>query len=76
MEKTYAVIFILFILIIISWIFVWMEINKFMFVLKTCDDDFALIKKCKCVPCSWQNAEEYNGNNSCDNYNLNNNFGN
>jgi hypothetical protein len=29
-------------------------------ILKTCDDDFKIINKCGCVPCSWKDAEILN----------------
>lgn len=43
------------------------QINRFMTVLSTCDDDFAVIDKCGCVPCSWEKAVSYNGNDYCKN---------
>lgn len=38
------------------------NINTFMKDLKTCNDDFILVDKCGCVPCSWKNAEKINHN--------------
>jgi hypothetical protein len=46
------------------------KIYRFMPVFKTCKDDFEIINKCGCVPCSWKDAEDYNKI-PCFNYNLN-----
>jgi hypothetical protein len=60
MEKQDLCIFVLFFLIILSLGLTLYQIHRFMPVLKTCDDDFAAINKCGCVPCSWKDAEKLN----------------
>jgi hypothetical protein len=64
MENDDKFIIVLFILVIIVFLVTLNQINKFMPVLKTCDDDFKIIEKCHCVPCSW-NQSKYYKNESC-----------
>lgn len=37
-------------------------------VLETCMDDFEMINKCGCVPCSWKDSVKLNGGNICIDY--------
>ena len=60
MKKNDIIIFALFFLIICSFILTIYEINTFKSVVDSCADDFAVINKCGCVPCSWKQADELN----------------
>lgn len=70
LKKNDIIIIVLFFLIILSFIITAYEINSFMPVLKTCNDDFAIINKCHCVPCSWKDADNYDGGKCIDSRNL------
>jgi len=72
MEKIDIWIIVLFILVIASIGLSLYEINKFMPILKTCDDDFTMINKCHCVPCSWKDSDKINGRKCFDMRNLTN----
>lgn len=74
MLKNDFIIFFLFFVIIAVMVLTLVKINEFTSVLKTCSDDFAIINKCHCVPCSWKNAEQLNKA-SCAGYLLNNSNG-
>jgi DNA-binding transcriptional regulator of glucitol operon len=57
------------ILILVVWAcfftaFALKEIWNFQPVLESCQDDFAIIEKCHCIPCSW-NQSKYYDNESC-----------
>ena len=41
------------------------QIYKFSPVIKSCEDDFAVINKCGIVPCSWKDATTLNHGGSC-----------
>lgn len=60
MKNNDFIIIFLFFVIIFVLVLTLFQINSFMSVLKTCEDDFAVINKCGCVPCSWKFAEELN----------------
>jgi hypothetical protein len=68
MEKVELCIFILFFLIIGSLALTLFQINRFMPILDTCKDDFAVINKCGCVPYSWKDSIDYN---KIPNFNIN-----
>jgi hypothetical protein len=70
MVKIDIIIYILFFIILLVLTLTLYEINKFMPIIKTCDDDFAIINKCGCIPCSWANPNKYNPEN-CYNIKLN-----
>lgn len=65
MKKSDWVVIILLLGVIFSLALTLIKINEFMPIFHSCDDDFAVVYRCKCVPCSWQDAEEYNGESSC-----------
>ena len=60
MEKADLWMIVLFFIIIFALILTLNQIHRFTPVLKTCEDDFAMINKCGCVPCSWRDAEKIN----------------
>lgn len=62
----------LFVVILIVFYASGVLILRFMPILETCSDDFAIISKCACIPCSWHNALEYNGKFGCLNKTLKN----
>lgn len=68
MEKLDIVVIILFFFVLFSMFFTLIKINKFMPVFETCEDDLEIFAKCQCIPCSWENHEEINGENSCIDY--------
>lgn len=70
MEKIDYLIILLFFILFLTTFYTINKINKFMIVLKTCEDDFAVIDKCGCIPCTWKDETKYNGNASCLSYNL------
>jgi hypothetical protein len=70
MERVDFVVMSLFLIILLVLTVTLVKIHNFMPLLKTCDDDFATIEKCGCVPCSWKDAKIYNGNQSCQEVNL------
>lgn len=72
MDSSDYIIITLFIIIGIFTFVTLKQIDIFMPILKTCNDDFDVINKCKCVPCSWKSAEKYNGPNSCITINVTN----
>lgn len=37
-------------------------------IFHSCNDDFAVVDKCNCVPCSWKDALTYNGETGCEDY--------
>ena len=60
MEKTdFWIIFLFFIVILVMFLTLY-QINRFAPIIKTCEDDFNIINKCGCVPCSWRDAEKIN----------------
>jgi hypothetical protein len=65
MEKSNIIVLILFFMVIFSLGITLYKITKFMPVFDTCKDDLEVFTKCNCVPCTWKNAEEINGANSC-----------
>lgn len=60
MEKNDWLILLFGFFIFLSLCLVLIKINTFMPVVESCEDDFSMIEKCGCVPCSWKNAEQIN----------------
>jgi hypothetical protein len=68
LDKKDVLIILLFLMIIITLGITLSKINKFMPTWATCEDDINITARCGCVPCTWHNAEKYNGNNSCEGF--------
>jgi len=60
-------IFILFIFVFIATILAIYQMINFWPTYKKCENNFAIIDKCGCVPCSWSNADKYNNQRICFN---------
>jgi hypothetical protein len=68
MESKEKIIFILFFIIILVLVYTLIQIYNFMPIFHSCNDDFAVVDKCNCVPCSWKDALTYNGETGCEDY--------
>jgi hypothetical protein len=73
MEISHKHIFVAFLCVSILMFVDLYEINRFMKVLSTCNDDFLVIEKCHCVPCSWEASKIYDTNGFCNikNFDIN-----
>ena len=60
MEKYDYYIIALTIIIIFILFLTLFQISNFMKKLETCNDDFEIINKCGCIPCSWKDSEKMN----------------
>lgn len=60
MEREDLYIILLFFIIIFVVFLSNHQIKKFIPILETCNDDFNMINKCGCIPCTWKYAEQYN----------------
>jgi hypothetical protein len=62
-KNEFLIQFLMFLLIIITFLITIHQISRLMPILKTCDDDFSLINRCRCIPCSWKEALKYDKSN-------------
>lgn len=67
-KENHIIIVLLFVVIVLAGYFFYQVMVISTVVKGECNDDFEVMDRCNCVPCSWEDAEKYNGNNSCERF--------